>query len=48
MMIERERVKEVFKKYTDAYDISDEKIKLKIYHTYRVADLCEQIAKSEN
>lgn len=48
MKIERERVKEVFKKYTDAYDASDEKIKLKIYHTYRVADLCERIAKSEN
>ena len=48
MEIERERVKEVFQKYTDAYDVSDEKIRLKIYHTYRVADLCERIAKSEN
>lgn len=47
MQIDREHVKEIFKKYTDAYDASDEKVKLKIDHTYRVADLCERIAKSE-
>ena len=48
MKIERERIREVFENYTSAYDVSDEKIKLKIHHTYRVANLCEQIAKSEN
>lgn len=47
MQINREHVKETFKKYTDAYDASDEKVKLKIDHTYRVADLCEQIANAE-
>lgn len=35
-----------FKEYTDAYDSSDTKIKLKIEHTYRVANLCERIAES--
>lgn len=45
--IDRERVKETFRDYTNAYDILDEKIKLKIGHTYRVADLCERIAVSE-
>ena len=45
--IDREQVIEKFKAYTSAYDVSDEKIKLKIYHTYRVAGLCERIAKSE-
>lgn len=47
MQINREHVKETFKNYTDVYDASDEKVKLKIDHTYRVADLCEQIAKAE-
>lgn len=47
MQIDREHVKKVFKTYTDAYDVSDEKIRLKIGHTYRVADLCEQIARAE-
>lgn len=47
MQINREHVKEIFKKYTDAYDASDEKVKLKIEHTYRVADLCERIAHAE-
>lgn len=48
MRIDRERVKQTFRNYTDAYDSSDEKIKLKIDHTYRVADLCEQIARAED
>lgn len=47
MQIDREHVKKVFKTYTDTYDVSDEKIRLKIGHTYRVADLCEQIARAE-
>lgn len=45
--INREKVKAEFKNYTDHYDTTDEKVKLKIGHTYRVADLCERIAKSE-
>ncbi len=47
MQINREHVKDTFKNYTDGYDSSDEKIKLKIDHTYRVADLCERIARTE-
>lgn len=47
LKIERDMVNAAFKAYTDAYDGSDEKIKLKIEHTYRVADLCERIALSE-
>ena len=46
MTIDRKKVKSVFKKYTDNYDTSDEKIKLKVDHTYRVAALSERIARS--
>lgn len=44
--IDRIQVREAFADYTSAYDVNDEKIRLKIDHTYRVAELCEQIAKS--
>ena len=37
MIIDRKNVEDTFKKYTDNYDTSDEKIKLKVDHTYRVA-----------
>lgn len=47
MQINREQVKEVFKVYTSAYDVTDEKVRLKIAHTYRVAELCERIARAE-
>ena len=40
MKIDKGHVKEVFRIYTDSYDITNEKIALKIGHTYRVADLC--------
>lgn len=46
MNIDREKVEDIFKKYTDNYDTSDEKIKLKVDHTYRVAALSERIAMS--
>lgn len=46
MRIDRQRVKERFASYTRGYDPEDTKIALKIAHTYRVADYCEQIAKS--
>lgn len=45
MKINREHIKNTFQEYTDRYDSTDPKIKLKIDHTYRVADLCERIAK---
>lgn len=47
LMIDRAHIKDVFQKYTDAYDVTDEKVRLKIDHTYRVADLCGRIARSE-
>ena len=46
MRIDRKRVREAFASYTRKYDVSDPKIALKIAHTYRVADNCEQIAVS--
>lgn len=45
--IDRDHVRDTFKRYTDAYDTADEKVKLKIDHTYRVAGLCERIARAE-
>ena len=45
MIIDRERVKNTFAEYTSGYNAADPKIKLKIDHTYRVAELCELIAR---
>lgn len=44
--IDREAAKKLFGEYTDRYNSADPKIKLKIDHTYRVADLCDRIGKS--
>ena len=44
--IDRETVRGVFASYTAKYNAGDPKIRLKIDHTYRVADLCERIAKT--
>lgn len=46
MNINRENVREQFAAYTRKYDSNDPKIALKIRHTYRVADHCEEIARS--
>ncbi|MCR5107298.1 MAG: HD domain-containing protein [Lachnospiraceae bacterium] len=46
MNIDRKRVLNAFKEYTDNYDPSDRKIMLKIDHTYNVAKISEKIAKS--
>ncbi|MDO4514868.1 MAG: SMP-30/gluconolactonase/LRE family protein [Lachnospiraceae bacterium] len=42
----KRNLQEAFEKYTAAYDLSDPKIKLKVDHTYRVAGMCEEIARS--
>lgn len=42
MVINREKVLSAFDRYTSAYDVSDIKVKLKIDHTYRVAEICEK------
>lgn len=41
----RTYIEKIFNDYTSAYDAEDPKIRLKIDHTYRVAYLCEIIAK---
>lgn len=45
MLIDREKVIKIFQSYVQEYDQDDQRIILKIEHTYRVAKLCEQIAK---
>lgn len=47
-VINRKNVINTFAEYVRNYDPSDGKIKLKIDHTYRVAGLCQSIAKSLN
>ena len=44
--IDREAVKKAFASYVAGYNADDPKIKLKIDHTYRVADLCDRIART--
>ena len=46
MKIDREKAKKAFNEYAEKYDSSIEKIKLKIEHTFRVSELCEEIALS--
>ena len=45
MIIDRQKALNAFNAYVGNYDANDEKIKLKIEHTYRVCGLCERIAK---
>ncbi len=42
----RQRIRSEFENYVSHYDTADPKIRLKIEHTYEVADLCERIARS--
>jgi putative nucleotidyltransferase with HDIG domain len=46
MIVDRDRVKSKFAEYTAHYDIEDTKVRLKVEHTYRVAELAEKIARS--
>ncbi|MBR1572464.1 MAG: HD domain-containing protein [Lachnospiraceae bacterium] len=48
MIFDRKKILDEFARYTNEYDATNPKIKLKIDHTYRVASLCERIAKSIN
>ncbi len=43
---DREKIERVFAAYTEDYNPKDPKIRLKIDHTYRVADLCERIGQT--
>ncbi|MDE6616477.1 MAG: HD domain-containing protein [Lachnospiraceae bacterium] len=46
LITDRKKIIDEFASYTSNYDISDEKIRLKVEHTYRVAGLCDRIARS--
>lgn len=45
-MIDKIKAQKEFKKYVEKYDITNEKISFKVAHTYRTAEVAEQIAKS--
>jgi len=47
MQVDRDRARRAFERYVSAYDASDPKIRLKLVHTWRVAALCEDIARAE-
>lgn len=46
MKIDRKRAVSAFQEYVERYNSRDEKVRLKIEHTYRVSSLCRQIAVS--
>lgn len=46
MRIDRKKVENSFIRYTEKYDLQDLKIQLKVEHTFHVAELCDQIARS--
>lgn len=46
MKIDRKRAQRAFEYYVKKYNTEDEKVRLKIEHTYRVSELCEKIARS--
>lgn len=46
MRIDRSRAAAAFRDYVEGYDGAQEKVRLKIEHTYRVSELCERIARS--
>ena len=48
MNIDENKVRDTFARYADNYDVSNPKIALKIVHTYKVSELCKEIALSEN
>ena len=39
------KLKEIFRKHVEKYDIKDKNISLKLYHSFRVMDLCILLAK---
>ena len=42
----REHLTKAFEQYVSAYNADDPKIRLKIDHSYRVAELAERIAET--
>ena len=47
-MIDLKKAKLVFNEYVNNYDQNDDKVILKISHTYRVMERCQEIAASLN
>lgn len=47
-MINLENCKKLFKKYVENYDMENDKIYLKYYHSMRVVDFCQKISESLN
>lgn len=45
MYIDKDGALEAFRAYTLRYNAEDSKVRLKIEHTYRVAELCQRIAE---
>lgn len=46
MRIDKAKARAAFDEYVSHYNCKEEKVRLKIEHTYRVSSLCEEIAKS--
>ena len=46
MILDRKQVKCEFMNYVSDYDLSDVKVRLKVDHTYRVAQICDAISDS--
>lgn len=47
-MIDIDKAKEVFKKYTQKFDMNDENIYYKYHHSYRTMEECDFLAKELN
>lgn len=47
MIINKERVERAFEDYVKTFDQNDPRIRLKVEHTTRVANLCERIAREQ-
>ena len=45
--IDRDKIRQTFREYTSHYDLTNDKIRLKMIHTYRVAEFCVRIARAE-
>lgn len=45
-MLDLENAKKIFKKYVNNYDLNNDAISRKLYHSYRVSEISENIAKS--
>ena len=46
-MLDRQKARAAFAAYVAPYDMENPRIALKVAHTYRVAALCERIARAE-